>query len=196
MISHNGGNGVRLRGWDVFLHDNWLSGNQGAGFGAYDENSSVTMVGNRIEWNRIGGIVIHGGSHYNVTGNYIDRCGGSAIALLKRGDKPTEQFSISGNLVYRSGKWSDLDADECCHVRLDGCSGVTLVGNTMVVGRDDRGEGEWRPSYGIVFGGLSNCVIKDNTLHRGALKELLRDLGGHGEGVIVKDNPGCQFVED
>jgi hypothetical protein len=27
-------------------------------------------------------------------------------------------------------------------------------------------------------------------MHRGALEELLADLGSHGEGVIVKDNPG------
>ena len=37
---------------------------------------------------------------------------------------------------------------------------------------------------------MTNCIIKDNTLHNGALKELLRDLGGHGDGVIVKDNVG------
>ncbi len=36
-----------------------------------------------------------------------------------------------------------------------------------------------------------NCVIKDNVMHNGATKELLVDLGEHGEGVIVKDNPGC-----
>ena len=33
-------------------------------------------------------------------------------------------------------------------------------------------------------------MIADNVLHRAALEELLVNLGGHGEGVIVKDNPG------
>jgi len=31
-------------------------------------------------------------------------------------------------------------------------------------------------------------------MHDGALTELLSDRGGHGEGVIVKDNPGQLFA--
>lgn len=50
--------------------------------------------------------------------------------------------------------------------------------------------GKWSPSYGIVYEGLSNCVISSNVLHQGAIKQMLADLGGHGEGVVVKDNPG------
>jgi hypothetical protein len=30
-------------------------------------------------------------------------------------------------------------------------------------------------------------------MHRGALKELMVDLGGHGEGLVLKDNPGSIF---
>ncbi len=43
---------------------------------------------------------------------------------------------------------------------------------------------------GIVYGGLKDCVIANNTLFEGALRELIVDLGGHGDGVVVKDNPG------
>jgi hypothetical protein len=46
---------------------------------------------------------------------------------------------------------------------------------------------------GIVYEGLENCVLKDNVLHNASLRELLRDLGSHGEGLIVKDNPGSIF---
>ena len=42
----NTGNGVWIRGWDGFLLDNWLSGNGEAGYGAYEENLSITMTGN------------------------------------------------------------------------------------------------------------------------------------------------------
>jgi len=190
MISHNAGCGIRLRGWDGFVLDNWLSGNVAAGFGAYDENASITMVGNRIEWNQQGGVYIVGGTHYNVTGNYIDRCGGSGIALLKRGDWQTRQFSVTGNVIYRSGRWSPPDSEESAHVRLDGVCGLALTGNTLVVGRDDGGTGTWSPAYGIIYRGLINTVVKDNVLHDGALKELLADRGGHGSGVVVADNPG------
>jgi hypothetical protein len=63
----------------------------------------------------------------------------------------------------------------------------------MVVGRDDGGKGLWSPAYGIVCRGLKNCVVKDNVLHDGALRELVLDLGEHGEGMILKDNPGRVF---
>ena len=37
---------------------------------------------------------------------------------------------------------------------------------------------------------LDNAVVKDNVLHQAALEELISDLGGHGEQVIIRDNPG------
>jgi hypothetical protein len=33
-------------------------------------------------------------------------------------------------------------------------------------------------------------VIANNVLHNGALRRLIVDLGGHGDGVVVHDNPG------
>jgi len=189
----NKGCGIRVRGWDGFILDCWLSGNTGAGYGAYDENASITMTGNRIEWNAAGGIVVHGGSHYNVTGNYIDRCGASGIALLRRGHG-CSQFSITGNVIYRSGRWSEPGTIESAHARFDGTQGLAFVGNTLVAGRDDGGTGLWSPSYGIVLHELSNAVIKDNVLHHAALRELLLDEGGHGGGLVLQDNPGCLKV--
>lgn len=58
------------------------------------------------------------------------------------------------------------------------------------MGRDDGGKGVWSPSYGIVYSGLQNCVISNNTLHEAANRQLMVDLGSHGEGLVVKDNPG------
>jgi hypothetical protein len=190
MLCYNKENGLRIRGWDGFLLDNWFSGNGAAGFGAYDENSSITMTGNRIEWNRAGGIVIHSGNHYNITGNYIDRSGAPGISLLGI-DGRCSHFAITGNVIYRSGApWRELDRKDSSHARFENVEGLVFSGNVMTVGRDDGGRGEYSPRCGIVYGKIENSVIKDNAMQRGALEELLVDLGGHGDGAVVKDNVG------
>jgi len=193
MIAYSGGDGISLRGWDGFLLDNWLSGNRGAGFGARQENASCTFTGNRIEWNGEG-VVIAGGDGYNFTGNFFDRSGGCALVLRRgTGGAPCSQMSITGNFLKRSGKDAPLDSHDSAQLRMEGARGVTFVGNNLQVGRDDGGQGRYSPSYGIVYGDLQNCVIANNVLHDGALKQLLTDLGGRREGVVVKDNPGSLF---
>jgi hypothetical protein len=185
MIAYNGGDGISLRGWDGFLLDNWLSGNAGAGFAAREENASCTFTGNRIEWNREG-ILIKGGDGYNITGNFFDRAGTCGLAVLGG-----EQMAISGNFMKRSGRNAQPDTHDSSQIRLEGVRGITCAANNLQVGRDDGGDGVWSPSYGIVYNELQHCVISNNVLHDGALKQLLVDLGGHGEGAVVKDNPGC-----
>lgn len=194
MLAYNHGDGLRLRGWDGFLIDNWFSGNRRAGFAAREENSSVTMTGNRIEWNNEGNILILGGSSYNITGNYLDRAGAAGIALLTRnGGGLCQQMTLTGNYVYRSGKSAAAGTHESSQIRIHGGQGITCVGNAVHVGRDDGGKGTWSPSYGIVYGNLTNCVIANNVLHEGATVQPMVDLGGHGEGAIVRDNPGSVF---
>ena len=108
MVGHDGGRGGRAeRGWDAFLMDNWLSGNGGYGYGPGDV-CSVTMTGNRVEWNKEGGIILTDGSNYNVTGNYIDRSGTAGISIAKGGSEWTpKHMSVTGNIIYRSGKWAE-----------------------------------------------------------------------------------------
>ncbi len=185
MIAYNHGDGISLRGWDGFFLDNWLSGNRGAGFAAREENASCTFTANRIEWNREG-ILIVGGDGYNITGNFLDRAGTCGLAVLGG-----EQMSITGNFVKRSGKIAKPGTYESCQIRLENARGITCCGNNLQVGRDDNASGVWSPTYGIVYKGLRNCVISNNVLHDGALQQLMVDLGGHGEGAVVKDNPGC-----
>jgi hypothetical protein len=192
MISHNAGDGVSLRGWDGFLLDNWFSGNRGAGFAAREENASCTFTGNRIEWNGEG-IVIVGGDGYNFTGNFFDRSGGCALVLRRGVHGPCEQMNITGNFLKRSGKTAKLDSYDSAQARFDGVRGITFTGNNLQVGRDDGGSGQLSPSYGIVYHDLQDCVISNNVLHNGAIKELLTDLGDNATGVVVKDNPGCLF---
>jgi hypothetical protein len=188
MLSHCGGNGLYVRGWDGFVLDNWFSGNQGMGFAATEENASNTLTGNRIEWNHSGGIVSYGGNNYNIVGNYIDRSGGPAICLLNN----SHDFTITGNMIYRSAKpeWTSSDNRNNTHLRIENCSGIVLTGNSLRAGRDDGGKGEYSPANAIVFSNLKNCIIKDNVMNNGALENLLLDLGNNGENVIVKDNIG------
>ena len=184
MIGHNGGDGISLRGWDGFLLDNWLSGNRGAGFAAREENASCTFTGNRIEWNREG-LVLMGGDGYNITGNFFDRAGTCGLVIVG-----CRQMNITGNFVKRSGKTAQAGAYDSCQIRIERARGITCCGNNLQVGRDDGDQGVWSPSFGIVYKELQNCVISNNVLDDGALQQLLVDLGGHGPGAVIKDNPG------
>jgi hypothetical protein len=197
MVCHNKGNGLMYRGWDGFVMDNWFSGNGLAGIGAYEENSSCTFTGNRIEWNRQHGMILRSGHAYNITGNYFDRTSGPALALVPRDEKhPTSRsITVTGNVIYRSGAPHGgpfADAYQSCQARFEGVDGLTCVGNTFEVGKDDNGRGVVTPDYCFVVKGMSNSVIMGNVMARGAIKELIADLGGHaaGDGFIMKDNPG------
>ncbi len=192
MFAYNKGDGLRLRGWDGFIMDNWFSGNKQAGFGAREENASVTLTGNRIEWNGQENILIAGGDGYQITGNFLDRAGTCGIAL-RNSSESCSQMTITGNYLKRSGKLADPESHDSSQLVIEGARGVTCVGNNLQAGRDDDGRGTWSPSYGIVCKALQDCVISNNVLYEGALRELIVDLGGHGEGAILKDNPGRIF---
>jgi hypothetical protein len=192
MFGHNRGDGINLRGWDGFILDNWLSGNQRAGFAARHENASITFTANRVEWNHEENMLITGGDGYQITGNFFDRAGTVGIALRK-GGQPCRQVTITGNFIKRSGKFADPQSHDSAQVFMDGCEGVTVTGNSLQSGRDDGNAGIWSPANGIVYQGLKDCVIANNVLHNGALRQLLVDLGQQQEGVIVKDNPGQLF---
>ncbi len=185
----NRGDGMTLHGWDGFLLDNWFSGNGRAGFAAREENASVTFTANRVEWNHEENFVIAGGDGYQITGNFFDRAGTVGIALRKN-SRSCVQVAITGNFIKRSGKMAKADTHESAQVVMEGGAGITFTGNVLQSGRDDGNAGVWSPANGIVYGGLKDCVVANNTLFEGALRELMVDLGGHGEGVVVKDNPG------
>lgn len=195
MVCFNRGHGIRVRGWDGFILDNWLSGNIGAGYSGEEANAAVTMTGNRVEWNHGGGIKVHGGSHYNITGNYIDRSGGPAISLMPRNNVPCLAITVTGNVIYRSGKpeWT-TEKHDSTHLRFELAHGLVCSGNTLCVGADDSG-GKFSPDYCIVVRGLKNSVIKDNAMHIGALREILVDLGDHGDEVVIKDNVGSLYTD-
>jgi len=157
------------------------------------------VTGNRIEWNREGGIVLYGGSHYNITGNYIDRSGRCGLALLPgKNNNFCHTLAVTGNVIYRSGKpdWDKGDEWDNAHARFEFVKGLAFTGNAMTTGRDDGGRGSWSPDYGIIMKRLEYAVIKDNVLFNGVLKQLLVDLGEHGQEVIIRDNVGSLKIVD
>lgn len=193
MFCFSGGDGLHMNGYDGFITDNWFSGNRGCGFGTEGENCSVTMTGNRIEWNENGGIVIQGGSHYNLTGNYIDRSGQEGIAILAREDGGEKVYSntitCNGNVFYRSGKTAE--EGRSAHLRMEKCLGVTVTGNSFCVGRDDAGKGVITPDTGMKIVGCRQCVVSNNTLFAGS-KQALIEENGNSE-TVISDNPGSLY---
>ena len=198
MVSHNGGDGISLRGWDAFIIDNWLAGNGGAGFAARKENASCTFTGNRVEWNFGPGMEIRGGDHYNITGNFFDRSGGPAIDISDRDGIPSSQITATGNIFHRNGKpercRGGLHASS--HLRCRNARGVVISGNVGEVAAEDPNAPDCdgpSPNFALVLEGLQNCIVKDNVFDNGYLKKLLVDLGGHSGGTIIRDNIGSAF---
>ena len=195
MMIFNGGDGLNFSCWDGWIHDNILNNNKGWGIHGRPWNGAITMVGNRIEWNDRGGVCAASGSHYSINNNYIDRSGGPGIHL--HGGEPVDReygrrsgFSVTGNVIHRSGAKIALDHEHNCHVYLDYVAGVSLTGNVMSTGRNDSGKGQHSPTRGVVYKGLRDSIIKDNTLYEGAVGELIIDEGDNDDTCIVKDNPG------
>lgn len=183
QFGHCGGDGLRVNGWDGFVLDNWFSGNAGAGYFGENPNASVTLTGNRIEWNARGGIVAESGSHYNITGNYIDRSGRAGIELRRM-----HTVSCTGNVLYRSGKYQENDP-EAAQCILEDCAGVTFTGNSIKHGRDDNNAGVITPAWAMRLHNLTDCVVANNTLHKGGTFGLIDDRGGH-ENTVIENNVG------
>lgn len=187
----NQGDGVRIRGWDGFVTDNQFSGNGGNGFGCEEVGATVMFTANRVEWNHGYGLLLVQGDDWNVTGNSFDRNWGAGLCCLG-----TNTVAVTGNVFRRCGKDSNMLAEgECsCQIRLDGCHGLTMTGNTCLAGRDDGGKGLFTPQVGFLLHSLAYSTITANTLCRGYMKDMVVDLGGHGEGFILKDNVGSPMA--
>lgn len=191
----NGGDGVGITQWDGWVHDNIMIDNGKFGFAARGANAAVTITANRIEWNHLGGILLESGTHFNVTGNFIDRSGGPGLLLQGAPDAADARWlpgtvAITGNIFNRSGARVDPGTPGNCHLRLEHVWGVACTGNVCCYGTNDDGSGQPSPSYALVLRDLRNCVITGNTLNNAALRELILDLGEHDAGTVIRDNPG------
>lgn len=197
MLCFNKGHGLYVNGWDGFILDNWMSGNLGAGICADKVAASVTATGNRFEWNRLAGVSLRDSNTVNLTGNYFDRSGGPALSLIGSEGRQCDTVTVTGNIFNRSGAgdYADtppVDEYDRCHLRAERCVNTVISGNSFRVGMNDGGTGQKSPDYGMVLRHLRGCVIKDNSLLCGSVKQNIVDLGGHEGDVIIKDNAGTE----
>lgn len=196
LLASNAGNGVYIRGWDGWIRNCIMYGNRGAGIYSDIICAAVTIIGNRLEWNHNGGINLTNGRQLQITGNYFDRAYGPSVTLKGKAF-PCDNITAGTNYFNRSGRYKDsFEADpyENCHLYFDNCKALTFTGNTFTAGRDDFGEANLSPEYGIVYRGLENCVISGNSLYNSATKELFVDLGGNSGENVIENNPGTILI--
>ena len=186
MLHRNGGAGLYIEGWDGFIIDNWFTANAKGGMLADSVAASLTLTGNRVEWNSTAGFRLVNGCAVNITGNYFDRTFGPAIWF---GDKNGARFSdvtVSSNFFYRGGcpDHNDFtDEYQGSHILFDGASNITLTGNSFKIGENDGGGGSKSPEYGIVVRNSDVIAATSNVFKNGYLREK-----------IVWDNVGdCVF---
>lgn len=197
----NDGYGMYLDGCDAFIVDNWFSCNGKAGFGGETWNSAVNFTSNRIEWNRECGVRLSGSMRFNLTGNYFDRSYGPALIIeaapnyhkrLKKNHTVMPfAITVTGNNFVRSGKAAAEMSDDDCHIYMHRAAGITITANTFSVWKDDGRDGRISPFCGIIIDECADCVIANNVMLPGAVKELIHDKGSNGPNMIVKDNAGA-----
>lgn len=174
--------------WDGWILDCMLPGGHGAGIFSDQCIASITITGNRIEWNGLGGIVVKNAYRLSISGNTIDHTGCEAMKF-----EDSNTLAITGNIIWRPGKGPYLpvqpeDKYSYSAVRFRRCRGVTMTGNAFHAGLEDGDGGRWTPDYCLVLEGLKHSVITGNSLWGCAMKEAVVDRGGDNEGLILKDN--------
>ena len=183
--------GLYIDGWDGFIIDNWFSGNRDGGIKGGPCCASVTATGNRVEWNRLAGFYLPNVNCCNFTGNYFDRSGGPAL-VLGTDDGYATAISVTGNLIYRSGKPKPVPFDEpydSAHIRMTKADNIVVSGNSFRLGRDDGGVGTWSPDYCIVIKNCNQCIVRDNVWNRGSLEDGIVLLGDNPD-VVTEGNIG------
>lgn len=188
MLHRNGGTGLYIDGWDGFIIDNWFTANMKAGILGGPCCASVTLTGNRVEWNRTAGFKFPSGSAANITGNYFDRTFGPALWFGNKNGALFADCAITGNFFYRGGAPDGLPFEsehEASHVLFEGARNVTMTGNTFRLGIGDGGSGSKSPDYGIVIKNSDAVVVQSNSMKFGYLKEK-----------IIYDNNGECLIEN
>ena len=102
--------------------------------------------------------------------------------------------SITGNVFRRGGCHDGVpfeDNEMSCHVIMNGCTGCTLVGNTMKVGAGDGNVMPISPDYGMIIKNCEYCIIKDNAMYNGSMINNL--IEENNKECVIKGNIGCIF---
>jgi len=164
--------------------DGWITDCQMAANGRHAMSvcNSVTITGCRLEHSGDAGLVVdrHYGQHVQVTGNLFCSNKGPAVEVLEGN---VRALTFNGNTFRNSGRAMGADEDRNCHVRFEGVQGLAFTGNALHILWDNS------PTQGMVLKNLVDSVVSNNTMFKGAMRQLVRDLGGHRNSVI-DNNPG------
>ncbi|MEI7437922.1 MAG: glycosyl hydrolase family 28-related protein [bacterium] len=175
----------RLDGADASnSFDGWITDCMFVANGRYGLSlgNSTTVNGCRIEHNGCAGLTVNRyyGQHLQINGNLFCSEKGPAIEILEGN---VRAIAITGNTIRISARGVLDNPDRDCHVRVEGVQGLVFTGNALHI--------LWAntPSYGMVLRGLKDSIVANNSLFKGAMKELIRDLGGH-TNTVIENNPG------
>ncbi len=160
----------------IFILDNWFSYNEGYGIKGGNVVASLSITSNRVEWNKLGGFNFPFGDSLNITSNFFDR-GNYSIEL--GGEKSISLVTITSNIFRRP-----IEA----YLKIINSKNITITSNSARVGRNDGGGGILGPNYGFIIKECDSCIIKNNTLKEGALKELF--VLNDNKDSIIEDNIG------
>ena len=141
-------------------------GNVRCGIYADESVASLTITGNRIEWNNEAGIWCRNAYRLSLVGNTIDYSGCIGMHF-----EDANALAISGNVFWRSGcpfgpippeLASDPHAN--AHAPFTRCRGVAFSGNVLHAGLHRDVPGAWRPRHGLVLEGLAHSAFTGNSL--------------------------------
>lgn len=190
LLGNNRGHGMDMDdSYDGWMLDTTIAGNDLCGLRA-PICAATTITGSRIEWNHRGGIAL--GPQYvesvQIANCHFDANYGPAVAFDGR-DNGGIMNVVTGSVFRRNGYQCADRPDDACHLRFSNQRGLVVSGNTFLGGRVDRKIDESNPDVVMRFQGLRDSVIQGNAMYHGAMKDLLRDLGGH-DNLTIRDNPG------
>jgi len=196
-ITWNRGHGVCFHGEGGFISDTYFARNEECGVTTEKYGANVVFTGNRVEWNFAYGLSISGDCDENdskgwaVTGNCFDRNGGAAIFANK-----VNTSSVTGNIFRRNGRKADElleGTEECCHILMQSCKGLSVTGNTGWADRDDNGKNALTPNYVFWVKDNGSCMVTYNAFSGGYLKEMILDKGGNKPDFIYNHNVGSLY---
>lgn len=168
----NKGNGIYLDGWDGWITNSIISFNGSYAFYSDKVASALTITGNRIEWNRSGGLYFTNGNSNIINSNAFDRSMGPAIDLSGKCEYRSD-FVINGNNFNRSGKpqkHGDFkDKYLSSHIYIKNTQNVSVCGNIMKLGADDGGGGKVSPNYALVYENSKELVLSGNAMYNAAV---------------------------
>ncbi|MBP3626852.1 MAG: right-handed parallel beta-helix repeat-containing protein [Clostridia bacterium] len=191
-VIRNGGNGIYIDGWDGWISNTIVSFNDLYGIRGENVCSSITITGNRTEWNRMGGYCFDCGGSIIINSNSFDRNMGPAIYLpdTKKGKEHwRSKYVINGNVFWRNGKPRKTPFENellSSHILIEKSANCIITSNTFEIGIDDGGGGIKSPDYGIALISSNGIIVKDNVMGNAAVKQ--RMYYESCDDCIEKDN--------